>query len=210
MAPSATDSGALAPRSGRLGGKGLGRWPRAACRSVGHGESRPGGVAQRERRRGPWLRCWGAAVLSGGGIGEPARQLVRAPEDLEVAAFDLGVNGRAVPHVWKKELGDDEPARVCRDIGMSLWREVAAPWVRRRGEGFSNPPAMVSGCRLTLVAGVARPAAAVTGVRGAVPGPWPGVRAPFRRQMPWIDFHFDGARCFDSDGWGWGIRMRCH
>ena len=148
MGPSATDSGALAPRSGRLGGGGLGRWPRAACRSVGHGESRPGGVAQRERRRGPWVRCWGAAVLSGGGIGEPARQLVRAPEDLEVPAFDLDLNGRAVAHVWKKERGDGEPTRVCRDIGMSLWREVAASWVRRSGEGFSTRPSSVSRCHL--------------------------------------------------------------
>ena len=68
MGPSATDSGALAPRSGRLGGGGLGRWPRAACRSVGHGEFRP-------RRRcptgtppgpmAPMLRVWRTCRLEG-------------------------------------------------------------------------------------------------------------------------------------------------
>ena len=91
------------------------------------------------------LQCLGAGGLACRDLGDPARQLVRVPEDVEIAAFGLGVNGRARLHVGKQERSGYEAARVSRDIGASWWREVAASQVRRSGDGFSNRLAGASG-----------------------------------------------------------------
>ena len=117
--------------------------------------------------------------LSGGDCRQPVHQVVRAPEDVDVAAPGLGDNGRVGLHVGKQQRRDDEAAGVSRDIGASSWREVAAAQVRRNGDGFSNPPARALGCRLPLVVGGDWLVAVFIGVKDAVLGPVAGVRTPF-------------------------------
>ena len=94
---------------------------------------------------------------------------------------------------------------VSQDIGMLSRRDVAASQVRRKGEGFSNPPSRASGCRLPLVVGDGWLVAVFIGVKDAVLGPGDGIRTPFWWELLWIDFHFDTVLYFDLDAWGWGF-----
>ena len=120
-----------------------------ACRSLGMADL-PGGVAHRERRRGPMSPMLRAGGLAGGDLSELARQVVRAPDDVEIASPGLSPSGRALLHVGKQERGVDGATGVSRNIGMSFWRDMAASQVRRNGEGFSNSPYRASGCCLPL------------------------------------------------------------
>ena len=98
---------------------------------------------------------------------------------VDVALLGPGDNGRVLLHVGKRQSGDNGAAGVSQDIGMLSRRDVAASQVRRKGEGFSNPPSRASGCRLPLVVGDGWLVAVFIGVKDALLGPAAGVRAPF-------------------------------
>ena len=122
-----------------------------ACRSSTIGNSAPGGVAQRERRRGPVAPTLiDLEFLAGSDLRQSIHELVRAPKDLDVAAPGRGDNGRGLLHVSKQDHGDDGAAGVSRDIGMFSRRDMAASQARRYWEGFSTRPSSASRYRWPL------------------------------------------------------------
>ena len=147
---------------------------RSACRSLGMTHSAPGGVAQRERRRGLWLRRWGYGGHAGWNV---FQELV--PENRERSA-NYPVNARNT-FSFSKHSGSgwalgghpetsaqpDAECTRCR-AGRPLWPEDWRPDRPRRGRpapaGGVGPASRVAGA-LRLGINFKHPVSSIMGVR---------------------------------------------